>query len=161
MLINTFLTNINDTAEAIKACEQCYHQGKPFSKTWASPETFWPTQDIRDTCSEWQGSSIEDIVESMKANGIFPDSAIYSTSITDNNYSFVADGHHRVIAAIMAGKTLIPYKETRQTDQATVPSQSAISRIYDHEECKKPDGTKFRYRRYPTIEREADEHDRI
>ena len=91
-----------------------------------------------------------------------PEEPIFSTTITDSPYQFVSDGHHRVFASIMAGKTLIPYHATKHTDKATVSREHLSKIIYSHEEgIKKPDGTEFRYAKYPEIDENSELQDRI
>lgn len=164
LIIGTTLASIEDIAQTIQVCEELKRQGKPFAKTWASPELFYPTQNIRETWSNhpWTaGFRPEELAELIKQNGIYPDAPVYSTTITNSPYQFVADGHHRVFASIMAGQTLIPYKATKNNNKATVSSQRALSQIYDHEDIKRPDGSSFRYAEYPEVDtRSNDEHDK-
>ena len=164
LIIGTTLASVEDIADTIQICEELKRQGKPFCKTWASPELFYPTQTIRDTWSNapWTaGFTPEELAKLIKEKGIYPDAPVFSTTITNSPYQFVADGHHRVFASIMAGKTLIPYKAKRNVEKATVSSQRALSQIYDHEDIRRPDGSLFRYAEYPEVEtRNNDEYDK-
>lgn len=163
LIINTTLASIQDIAKTIQVCAQREQEGKPYAKTWASPELFYPTQPIGDTWSKeafTAGFTPKELSELIKKNGIYPDAPVSSTAILDSAYHFVADGHHRVFASIMAGLTIIPYKTIKTTDKATVPSERSLSNIYDHEDCTiKPDGTALRYAKYPEIDDRAEEQD--
>lgn len=163
LVICTTLASVDDIAQTIQICEELERQGKPYAKNWASPELFYPTQSIGETwsISPWtSGLTPEELAELIKKNGIFPDKPVYSKTITDSPYQFVSDGHHRVFASIMAGKTLIPYEARGNVDKATVSSIRKLSEIYDHEDSThKPDGTAFRYATYPEIDERSAEHD--
>lgn len=163
LIIDTTLASIRDIAKTIQICEQREQEGKAYAKTWASPELFYPTQPIGDTWSKGSftaGFTPQELADLIKQNGIYPDSPVSSTAILDSSYHFVADGHHRVYASIMAGLTLIPYRTIKTTNKATVSSQRSLSNIYDHEDSiAKPDGTAFRYAKYPEIDDRAEEHD--
>lgn len=62
LVIDTTLASVEDIADTIQICEELKRQGKPFCKTWASPELFYPTQDDRDTESDtvWSIENEED-----------------------------------------------------------------------------------------------------
>jgi cytidylate kinase len=46
LIIGTTLASIDDIASTIHTCDKLASEGKPFAKTWASPELFYPTQII-------------------------------------------------------------------------------------------------------------------
>lgn len=162
LIIGTTLASINDIAKTIKICEERERDCLYFSKTWASPELFYPTQTVSDTYSKSSftaGLTPEELAESIKENGIYPYDPVISTTITDSPYQFVSDGHHRVFASIMAGQTLIPYEARRNVGKATIQNQRSLTQIYDHEDIHRPDGTLFRYEKYPEIDGEIKEYD--
>lgn len=156
LVIGTTLANIDEIASTIIKCENLSRQEKPFAKTWASPELFFPTQTIHDTFSNGPftaGLTPDELAELIQKNGIFPDAPVYSKTVTNSPYQFVIDGHHRVFASIMAGKTLIPYEKRGTIDSLIVPSSKNLSSIYDHEDAiRRPNGEKFRYKTYPKID---------
>ena len=158
LIIGTTLASIEDIAQTIIKCEERFREGKPFSKTWASPELFYPTQNIRDTWEKsiYTGMNLKELAKSIQENNIYPDEPVLSRTITNNPYQFIANGHHRVFASIMAGKTLIPYKAIGNIEKAIVQSKSTI---YDYEGFTKPNGEKFYYAQYPEIGQELDAYD--
>ena len=156
MVIETTLTNPKEIAETIKRCEELKRNGLKFAKTWASPELFFPTQRIQDTFSNdafTAGLTPKQLSESIKEQGIYPDRPIASKRVANTSYQFVVDGHHRIVASIMAGKTLIPYEAKETLDKLAVSSRNDLSKIYDHEEAIiRPNGERFRYKTYPIID---------
>ena len=163
LIIGTTLATIEDVAKTIQICEELYRQGKTFAKTWASPELFYPTQRDGQTYYATGESklTLPQIAESIKEYGIDPGMPVYSKTITDSPYQFVADGHHRVYGSIIAGLTLIPYEAKGNVDKASVNSSRELSSIYDNEELvRKPDGTPFRYKKYPVVDEQSQDYDR-
>ena len=67
LIIGTTLASIDDIASTIHTCDKLAREGKPFAKTWASPELFYPTQNCRQTEDEnvW-------MIEDEKARRKFP-----------------------------------------------------------------------------------------
>lgn len=165
LVIGTILASVQDIAMTIKICEELELQGKEFAKTWASPELFYPTQPIRDTMScgyRKDQLTVRELAELIRKNGIYPDDPVWSKTITDSEYQYVCDGQHRTSASIIAGITLIPYKAIGNVEKATVPSMMALSNIYDYEDLiTKPDGSSFRFAKYPKIDERSEEHDLI
>lgn len=53
LIIGTTLARIEDIARTIQICEELKREGKPFAKTWASPELFYPTQSCEQTEYEY------------------------------------------------------------------------------------------------------------
>lgn len=163
LIIGTTLATVEDIANTIEICEELYRQGKPFAKTWASPELFYPTQRDAQTYYATGESklTLPQIAESIKKCGIYPDRPVYSKTITDSPYQFVAEGHHRVYGSIIAGLTLIPYEAKGNVDKASVSSSRELSSIYDNEELvRKPDGKPFRYKKYPVVDERSRDYDR-
>ena len=66
LIIGTKLASIEDIANTIQICEQLKKEEKPFTKTWASPELFYPTQNIEVTIYDevW---IVEDPEERLKS----------------------------------------------------------------------------------------------
>lgn len=165
LVIGTKLASIEDIAKTIKVCEELERQGKKFAKTWASPELFYPTQSIRDTFSTHfrkDQITIRELADLIKENGIYPDDPIMSKTITNNEYQFCYDGHHRILASIVAGNTLVPYEAIGNLEKATVRNSWGLTIIYDHEgTIRRPNGEEFRYAQYPEVEEKKQENDFI
>lgn len=70
LIIGTTLATIEDVAKTIQICEELYRQGKPFAKTWASPELFYPTQSLAQTDERYVWRLNEE--ERKKNPNIFP-----------------------------------------------------------------------------------------
>lgn len=163
LVIGTKFASVEDIAKTIKVCEELERQGKPFNKTWASPELLYPTQSIRDTFSSWYRENqmtIRELADAIKEKGIYPDDPLITKTITNSEYQFCYDGHHRILASIIAGNTLVPYKAIGNLEKATVGNSYGLTLIYDHEDrTRRPNGEMFRYAQYPEVESRGKEDD--
>ena len=117
VIIDTSYSNIEDIADTILQCEQCYIKGEEFAKTWASPKIFLPLQSEKQTLSKQPFSIIDfdELVKDIQENGYIPSKEIETINV-DGKY-YIIEGHHRNFASAYAGKTLIPYKNLAKDDE--------------------------------------------
>lgn len=139
LIIDTSYADVKDIANVILQCEEEHKKDKYFGKTWASPLTMIPCQNIRDTMgkqfSDWD---LIELGEEIKQNGYKVNEPIEIYKIDGINY--ILEGHHRTFASIYAGKTLIPYVDLMTTElgqknfkTGTVPTTNT-TQLYDHED---------------------------
>ena len=138
LLVNTTHSYTDELADIIIQGEECHRTGKYFPKYWKSPALFFPTQSIRETISKSPlgGNALEDVVESIKKYGYNYNEPLIAKEV--NGITALQDGHHRCIATVSAGKTLVPYeimpKTNNQCTESTICSEVKLSDIYDWEE---------------------------
>lgn len=109
LIIDTSFSTIDDISDTILECLERYQKGKIFCKMWASQKEMLPSQGERYTLgSTFQSNSINDLINSVKANGYNQDFPI-EIVIADGKKCII-EGHHRNFGSAYAGKTLIPYK---------------------------------------------------
>lgn len=141
LIIDTSYSSPSDIADVILQCVKCYEQNKKFAKKWASPKTFIPLQNERDTLSRgMSGYNFEEIVASIDREGYLPDRHIEVVNVDGLNY--IIEGHHRNFAVAYLGKTLIPY-EVIATNEEKIPIYGntarnraetiSLSYLYGHE----------------------------
>lgn len=139
LIIDTSYSSIEDIADTILTCEQCYEEEKPFGKTWQSPLKMIPCQELSETWHPQPGSklTLEDIKADILKNGYYPDSEIEIYRIDGIDY--INEGHHRTFASIYVGKTLVPYVDLMETEygkkrfeNGTVP-RTRRRTLFDHE----------------------------
>ena len=137
LIVDTSFSNPRELAQIIVEGEQNYRTGKYYPKTWKSPALFLPAQNIRDTIGTSAfGNNIEGLTESIKKNGYDFDAGEVTTLEYEGN-TYLKEGHHRTIAALAAGKTLIPYYTEHKDDEYTktfLNNGFSISDYYDWEE---------------------------
>lgn len=137
--------------------------GKEIAKKWASPKTFIPTQDIRETYNPYGKSfSLDDLIDVIKKYKYDVNAPIRAYEV--DGIKYINDGHHRNFVAVGAGQAIIPYNIAARDDEILYGNQTAReviksfsgflpSRIYDHEDMMKsllkntgdPNGSKFSY----------------
>lgn len=137
LIIDTTYSNTDELANIIINGEETYRNGTYYPKNWRSPALFLPSQRIGETlsCSPI-GFRIEDIVQSINEDGFDPLQGEINT-IEQDNINVLKDGHHRSIAALASGKTLIPYNIVHKDDDFSkkyLESEVKISNIYDWED---------------------------
>lgn len=137
LIVDTSYSKSDELADIIIEGEEKYRSGEYYPKTWKSPALFLPSQRIAETLTTSPlGSSIEDINQSIKENGYAPNGEVLA--VEKNGVSILRDGHHRAIAALLAGKTLIPYFVKNKDDEFAekyVNGEVRLSNIYDWEDC--------------------------
>ena len=137
LIVDTSYSNTNELAQIIIKGEEKYRSGEYYPKTWKSPALFVPSQKIGETLSiSPLGSSLENINQSIKENGYNPNGEVIV--VEQNGVSILRDGHHRAIAALSAGKTLIPYFVEHKDDEFSkkyANGEIRLNNIYDWEDC--------------------------
>lgn len=165
LIIDTSYSNVDEISDIILKCAEYDREGRDYSKRWASPKLFIPTQSIRDTCGmSWSsGMSFDDIKNSIQNDGYDLTKPIEIIDV-DGIY-YLMEGHHRNFANVKAGNTLIPYqKYQRYTEEKSkmFAKNTRKAYLYDHEgffDEKKEDKivNKFSYKDvYPNIYKTLD-----
>lgn len=114
LIIDTSYSTPTDIAQTIIECFKCYEKDEVFSKKWASPKTFLPLQDERETVGGIL-YSLKDMIKSIENFGYFPDKSIDVIDVEGIKY--IVKGHHRNFATSCAGKTLVPYEIIAKDDE--------------------------------------------
>lgn len=137
LIVDTSYSNTEELADIIINGEKTYREGKPYPKTWASPLNFLSTQKGRETSSEsFGGNTIESLAEIIKKEGYDPIKGTLDI-VEEDGVKYVLEGNHRTMAALSAGKTLLPYdviyKDDKYSRQAAeeVYNDATLERIYD------------------------------
>lgn len=137
LIVDTSYSNIDELADIIINGERTYREGKFYPKTWASPLNFLSVQKGRETSSESiRGNTIESLAEIIKKEGYDPIKGILDIA-EEAGVKYVLEGNHRTMAALSAGKTILPYdviyKDDRYSRQAAeeVYNDRTLERIYD------------------------------
>ena len=168
LIIDTSYATPSDIADVILQCEKYYEEGKEFGKKWASPQTFLPLQNERDTLSEGMSMyNFEEIVESINKKGYLPNQSIEVVNVDGLNY--IIEGHHRNFAAAYAGNTLIPYEVIAKDDEeipkyaGTARSRAEsikLSNLYGHEELIEKSNPGFSYNKiFPELYKKLQERE--
>ena len=128
LIIDTSFSTIDDISDTILECLERYQKGKNFCKMWASQKEMLPSQRERDTLgSTSQSNSINDLIDSVRANGYNQDFPI-EIVIADGKKCII-EGHHRNFGSAYVGKTLIPYKVLAIDDEKLPAGQITARNI--------------------------------
>lgn len=137
LIVDTSYSNTDELAGIIIEGEKSYREGKYYPKTWASPLHFISIQKGRQTSAESvMGNTIESLAESIKREGYDPIKGTLDVA-EENGVKYVLEGNHRTMAALSAGKTLLPYDVIYKNDQYSrqaaeeVYNDKTLERIYD------------------------------
>lgn len=137
LIVDTSYSDTLELANIIIEGEKAYREEKAYPKTWASPLTFLTVQKGRETSSESiRGNTIESLAEVIKKEGYDPIKGTLDMAEEDG-VKFLLEGNHRTMAALVAGKTLLPYdviyKDNQWSKEAAeeVYSDETNERIYD------------------------------
>lgn len=137
LIVDTSYSNTDELADIIINGEKTYREGKYFPKTWASPLNFLSVQKGRETSSEsFRGNTIESLAEIIKKEGYDPIRGTLDIA-EEAGVKYVLNGNHRTMAALSAGKTLLPYDVIYKDDQYSrqaaeeVYNDKTLERIYD------------------------------
>lgn len=138
LVVDTSFANPEELAEIIIAGEKAYSEGSYYPKMWASPACFIGTQSDRETCSKslMTGYRPAELAKIMEKEGYNPE--LGEIDVIENyGQKFVRDGHHRAMAALAMGKTLIPYCISRDERANSNMSyeQNNINFAYDWSDC--------------------------
>ena len=138
LIVDTSYSNSEELANIIIDGEETYRNGKYYPKMWASPACFIGTQTDRQTCSE-SGMLYcmpEELAEIMKKDGFDPRKA-QITILENYGEKFVQDGHHRCMAVLAMGRTLIPYIENTdpKVNKNMEYEENNVNFAYDWSDC--------------------------
>lgn len=114
LIIDTSYASIEDTADTMLKCLDCYIDGKPFAKTWTSPKTLLPMQGIRET-GGMASYTLDEMIDIIGKEGYLPDKPV--EVVEADGYKGIIEGHHRNFAAADLGKTLVPYQVIAKDDE--------------------------------------------
>lgn len=114
LVIDTSYSSPESIAHIIMECSDRYQDGEEYAKHWASPEIFVPLQREMDTLGP-ASYTFEEMVESIKTNGYFPDNSIEVVNVDGVNY--IIEGHHRNFGAAYVGEELVPYEVIAKDDE--------------------------------------------
>lgn len=134
LIIDTSYASIDDTADTILNCLDCYMKNKPFTKTWTSPKTLLPLQKGRATVDGFL-----ELAKEIEENGYIPSEAI--EIIQFGGRSYIIEGHHRNFCSAYIGKTLVPYEVIGKDNDSISWGNNATVRanglrreyLWDHE----------------------------
>lgn len=127
LIIDTSYSTVEDTAETILTCLNCYINRQSFSKKWTSPKTLLPLQREEDTLGE--GGSfydLEELADKIQEEGYKPDEAIEVAEV--DGVKYIIEGHHRNFAAATIKKTLVPYEVIAKDDEEVIYGGNARQR---------------------------------
>lgn len=138
LIVDTSYSNTAELADIIIDGEKSYREETYYPKTWASPACFIGTQTDRQTCAEsgMSGYRPEGLAEVMKKDGYNP--MLGEITVLENyGEKFVQDGHHRAMAALAMGKTLIPYSVNTDpmANKRMERDQNNLWFAYDWSDC--------------------------
>ena len=141
LIVDTSYSNTAELADIIIDGEKSYREGTDYPKMWASPACFIGTQKLEKTCDETGGSfgyRPEELAKIMKREGYNPQKG-QVTILENYGEKFVQDGHHRAMAALAMGKTLIPYTINKDEidNKYMEPAQNNLWFAYDWSDCIK------------------------
>lgn len=114
LIIDTSYSSPESIAHIVMECSDRYQDGEEYAKHWASPEIFVPLQREMDTLGP-ASYTFEEMVESIKTNGYFPDNSIEVVNVDGVNY--IIEGHHRNFGAAYVGEELVPYEVIAKDDE--------------------------------------------
>lgn len=127
LIIDTSYSTIEDAAETILTCLNCYINKQPFSKKWTSPKTLLPLQREEDTIREGESYyTLEELADKIEEEGYKPDRAIEVVEVDGEKY--IIEGHHRNFAAGLLKKTLVPYEVIAKDDEKVIYGGNARQR---------------------------------
>lgn len=137
LIVDTSYSKSDELADIIINGEEKYRRGDYYPKYWKSPALFIPSQKIMETLSKSPiGTSMDNITKSIKENGYNPNLEV--EAVEQEGITILKDGHHRAIAALSAGKTLIPYFVEHRDDEFSkkyANGEIRLNDIYDWEDC--------------------------
>lgn len=103
LVVDTTNSSVKEIVSIILEFYNLWVSGLHFSKFWASPRTFFPTEPVSKVLSE----SAKDISREMKEIGF---DALYPIKVVKHEeFMFILDGHKRTSAALNNEINFIPY----------------------------------------------------
>ena len=114
LIVNTSYSATEELAGIIIKGEESYRKGEEYPKNWASPACFIGTKSERQNrsnCGE-AGCKPEELAQIMEDEGFDPIKGCIEV-LSYKGKIFVNNGHHRCMARLASGGTLIPYRENK------------------------------------------------
>ena len=138
LVADTSFSNTEELAQIIIDGEKSYRDGVYYPKMWASPACFIGTQTDRQTGSEsgMSGLRPDGLAELMKEKGFNP--RLGEIEILENyGQKFVREGHHRCMAVLAMGKTLVPYYLIKdpKANERMLAEENNVYFAYDWSDC--------------------------
>lgn len=119
LIVDTSFSNPRELAQIIVEGEENYRTDKYYPKTWKNTAMFLPSQRFQETIApSFAGNTLHGLTQKIKKKGYNYDFGEIDV-LEFNGNSYIKEGHHRALAALAAGKTLIPYYiEHKEDDYA-------------------------------------------
>ena len=109
LIVDTSFSNPRELAQIIVDGEENYRTGKYYPKYWKNTAMFLPSQTYINTIAKSPvGTTIDSLAQSIKKKG-FNYNLGDICALEYNGNTYIIDGHHRALASLSSGKTLIPY----------------------------------------------------
>ena len=138
LIIDTSYSKSQELADIIINGEENYRKGEEYPKTWKSPALFLPSQKIGEIVEmSPRGFTIEEIAKQINENGYNPKTGEI-TAMQKGKTTILKDGHHRSMAVLASGRTLIPYQLQNKDDEIVnqyIKGEVKLQDIYDWEDC--------------------------
>ena len=114
-----------------------YRKGDYYPKYWKNTAMFLPSQTYINTIAKSPaGTTIDSLAQSIKKKG-FNYNLGDICALEYNGNTYIIDGHHRALASLSSGKTLIPYFIEHKDDEYAktyVDKILSLSDYYDWED---------------------------
>ena len=138
LIVDTAYADIDELADIIISGEEAYREETYYPKMWASPATFIGTQTDRQTAAPsgdfW--CTPQELADIMQKDGYNP--KLGEIEIVENyGEKYIKQGHHRCMARLVMGKTLVPYRFNKvpEANEKLKGEQNNINFAYDWAEC--------------------------
>lgn len=137
LIVDTSFSNPRELAQIIVDGEENYRTGKYYPKYWKNTAMFLPSQTYINTIAKSPvGTTIDSLAQSIKKKG-FNYNLGDICALEYNGNTYIIDGHHRALASLSSGKTLIPYFIEHKDDEYAktyVDKILSLSDYYDWED---------------------------
>jgi len=140
LIVDTAYSDIDELADIIIAGEESYRSESYYPKMWASPATFIGTQTDRQTAGPsgnfW--CTPKELADIMQKDGYNP--KLGEIEVVENyGEKYVKQGHHRCMARLIMGKTLVPFRFDKdpKANERLEAEQNNINFAYDWADCIK------------------------
>ena len=138
LIVDTAYSNTDELADIIIEGEEAYRDGEYYPKMWASPASFIGTQSDRQTAGpsgEWWCTP-EELAGIIQKEGYNPKLGEIEV-VEGYGEKYVKQGHHRCMARLVMGKTLVPYRFNKDpmASQRLEAEQNSLNFAYDWSDC--------------------------
>ena len=149
LVIDTSNTTVEGVVKLILEFYTLWKNGLHFSKFWASPKAFFPTEGVKQLARE----NAKDIFREIKDLGF---NALYPIKVVKYGYfMYIFDGHKRTSGALLSNINFIPYNiiDDDKFEEGELGSISKFvkasfneSQLHDWENMHN-----FKYEIYPSV----------